>query len=95
MSVSPHSFADPLAVKSMYWELPVVYLAYFRLIDQFPCFFITRNPKLEPMKAAPVSGSESGTEQDAGSVVNPGPHERDCASEPAMVILLPGQFGLK
>jgi hypothetical protein len=61
-------------------------------------FFRTINPKLDPVYTAPVNGSESGAEQDAGSIVN-------CVSppictmlhaDPAIEILLPGiQFALK
>src|SRR3954451_7944908 len=99
VSVSLHNFADPLAVKSIYCELPLVYFAYSRLIwSVLDVFFLTRNPKFDPVNGAPVRGSESGFEQDARSTLN-------CVnpsivvivySEPAIEILLPAvQFALK
>jgi hypothetical protein len=99
VSVSLHNFADPLALKSMYCEVPVAYFAYCKLIwSVLVVFFRTRKPKLEPVNVAPVKGSESGAEQDAGSIVNVvgPPMDAILHSDPAMVILLPlTQFGLK
>src|ERR1035438_10911127 len=71
VSVLLHNVADPLAVKSMYCDVPVVYFAYCTLIvSVLAVFFRTRNPKLDPLYTTPVNGSASGTEQDAGSIVN-------------------------
>src|ERR1019366_10525653 len=97
--VSLHNFADPLALKSMYCEVPVVYSAYCRLmVSVLAVFLRTRNPKFEPVNTAPVNGSESGGEQDAGSIVycvSP-PIAVILHSDPAIEILLPFvQFGLK
>src|ERR1035441_8593435 len=73
--------------------------AYCRLIlSVLAVFFRTRNPKLEPVNAAPVTGSESGVEQDAGSIVNcvSPPIDAILHSDSPIDILLPLiQFGLK
>ena len=99
VSVSLHNLADPLAVKSTYCEVPVVYFAYCKLIlSVLAVFFRTRNPKLEPVNAAPVKGSERGAEQDAGSIVNCFNPAVDAIlhSAPAIEILVPLiQLGLK
>jgi hypothetical protein len=91
--------AEPLEVKSIYCEVPAAYFAYCTLIvSVLAVFFRNRNPKLEPVNATPVKGSESGTEHVAGSIVNcvDPPMATILHSDPAIEILLPlVQFGLK
>ena len=64
VNVSLHNFADPLAVKSIYCDVPAVYFAYCTLIlSRLAVFFLSKNPKFEPVNAALVKGNDSGVEQ--------------------------------